>query len=72
MRTGISGGRSGFTPRFPDGGERIRSARVCADARTPLGSHELAAGLKKLEAALTARLDVHETAIVDVLRRIME
>ena len=36
------------------------------------GSKELAAELKKLEATLTARLDVHETAIVDVLRRIME
>ena len=36
------------------------------------GSRELAAELKKLEATLTARLDVHETAIVDVLRRIME
>jgi hypothetical protein len=35
-------------------------------------SHELTAELKKLEATLTARLDVHETAIVDVLRRIME
>lgn len=36
------------------------------------GSRELAAELKKLEAKLIARLDVHETAIVDVLRRIME
>ena len=36
------------------------------------GSHELAAELRKLDAKLTARLDVHETAIVDVLRRIME
>ena len=36
------------------------------------GSRELAVELKKLEAKLTARLDVHETAIVDVLRRIME
>ena len=36
------------------------------------GSKELAAELKKLEAKLTSRLDVHETAIVDVLRRIME
>jgi len=35
------------------------------------GSRELAMELKKLEAKLTARLDVHETAIVDVLRRIM-
>ncbi len=36
------------------------------------GSKELAVELKKLEAKLTARLDNHETAIVDVLRRIME
>lgn len=36
------------------------------------GSRELAAELKKLEAKLTTRLDVHETAIVDVLRRIMQ
>jgi len=36
------------------------------------GSKELAAELKKLEARLTSRLDVHETAIVDVLRRIMQ
>jgi len=36
------------------------------------GSKELAAELKKLETKLTARLDVHETAIVDVLRRIMQ
>jgi hypothetical protein len=36
------------------------------------GSKELAAELKKLEAKLTARLDVHESAIVDVLRRIMQ
>lgn len=36
------------------------------------GSRELAAELKKLDAKLTARLDVHETAIVDVLRRIMK
>lgn len=35
------------------------------------GSKELAAELKKIEAKLTARLDLHETAIVDVLRRIM-
>jgi hypothetical protein len=35
-------------------------------------SKELASELKKLEAKLTARLDVHETAIVDVLRRIMQ
>ena len=36
------------------------------------GSKELAVELKKLEAKLTIRLDVHEAAIVDVLRRIME
>ena len=36
------------------------------------GSKELAAELRKLEAKLTTRLDVHETAIVDVLRRIMQ
>lgn len=35
------------------------------------GSRELAAELKKLEAKLTARLDGHEAAIVDVLQRIM-
>ena len=35
-------------------------------------SHELAVELKKIEAALTARLDGHEIAIIDVLRRIME
>jgi phage regulator Rha-like protein len=35
------------------------------------GSKELAAELKKLEAKLTSRLDVHESAIADVLRRIM-
>lgn len=35
------------------------------------GSAELAGELKKLEAQLTARLDAHELAIVDVLRRIM-
>ena len=35
------------------------------------GSTELAAELKKLEAKLTARLDNHEVAIVDVLQRIM-
>ena len=35
-------------------------------------SGSLAAELKKLEAKLTTRLDVHETAIVDVLRRIMQ
>ena len=36
------------------------------------GSPELAAELKKIEAALTAWLDGHEVAIVEVLRRIME
>jgi hypothetical protein len=36
------------------------------------GSKELALELKKLEAKLTDRLDLHETAIVDVVRRIME
>ena len=35
------------------------------------GSTELAAELKKLEAKLTARLDSHEVAIIDVLQRIM-
>jgi hypothetical protein len=35
-------------------------------------SSSLAVELKKLEAKLTARLDVHETAIVEVLRRIMQ
>ncbi len=35
------------------------------------GSKELAAELKKLEAKLTARLDIHESAIVNVLQRIM-
>ena len=36
------------------------------------GSKELAAELKKLEAKLSARLDGHEVAIFEVLRRIME
>jgi hypothetical protein len=36
------------------------------------GSRELALELRKLDAKLTARLDGHETAIVEVLRRIME
>jgi phage regulator Rha-like protein len=36
------------------------------------GSKELARELKQLEAKLTSRLDIHESAIVDVLRRIME
>lgn len=35
------------------------------------GSKELAAELKKLETKLTSRLDVHEVAITEVLRRIM-
>ncbi len=35
------------------------------------GSKELATELKKLEAKLTSRLDVHEVAITEVLRRIM-
>jgi hypothetical protein len=35
------------------------------------GSRELAAELRKLDARLTARLDLHEIAIVDVLRRLM-
>ncbi|PYM15968.1 MAG: DNA-binding protein [Verrucomicrobia bacterium] len=35
------------------------------------GTKELARQLKALEAQLTARLDVHEAAIVDVLQRIM-
>jgi hypothetical protein len=36
------------------------------------GSRELAQQLAVLEQKLTARLDVHETAIVEILRRIME
>ena len=36
------------------------------------GTKELAAELRKLDAKLTARLDGHETAIFEVLRRIME
>ncbi len=36
------------------------------------GSKELAAELKQLESKLTIRLDVHEAAIVNVLRRIMQ
>jgi hypothetical protein len=35
------------------------------------GSRELAAELRKLDARLTARLDLHEIAIVEVLRRLM-
>ena len=35
------------------------------------GTKELARRLKALEAKLTARLDGHEAAIVDVLQRIM-
>lgn len=33
---------------------------------------ELARQLKELEAKLTSRLDIHETAIVQVLQRIMD
>lgn len=36
------------------------------------GTRELAAQLKELEAKITARLDVHETAIVEVLQRVMD
>ena len=36
------------------------------------GSQALAIELRKLDDKLTARLDGHETAIIDVLRRIME
>ncbi len=36
------------------------------------GTKELARQLADLEKKLTARLDVHETVIVDVLRRVME
>lgn len=36
------------------------------------GSKELASELRKLEAKLTDRLDVHEVAITEILRRIME
>src|SRR5438552_460771 len=36
------------------------------------GTRELAKQLKELEAKLTARLDVHESAIVEVLQRIMD
>lgn len=36
------------------------------------GTKELARQLAELERKLTARLDVHESAIVDVLRRVME
>ena len=36
------------------------------------GTKELAKQLADLEKKLTARLDVHETVIVDVLRRVME
>jgi len=36
------------------------------------GTKELARQLAVLEKKLTARLDVHETVIVDVLRRVME
>jgi len=36
------------------------------------GTRELAKQLKELEAKLTSRLDVHESAIVEVLQRIMD
>lgn len=36
------------------------------------GTRELSAELRKLEARLTARLDGHETAIFEVLQRVME
>jgi hypothetical protein len=36
------------------------------------GTNELARQLADLERKLTARLDVHESVIVDVLRRVME
>jgi predicted amino acid-binding ACT domain protein len=36
------------------------------------GTRELATQLKELEAKLTSRLDVHESAIVEVLQRIMD
>ena len=36
------------------------------------GTRELARQLKELEAKLTARLDVHEAAIVNVLQRLMQ
>jgi hypothetical protein len=36
------------------------------------GTKELARQLAGLEKKLTARLDVHESVIVDVLRRVME
>jgi hypothetical protein len=53
--------------------DRLRAAALRVRMREMLtGSKELAVELKKLEAKLTSRLDVHETAIVDVLRRIMQ
>jgi len=36
------------------------------------GTRELARQLKRLEAKLTSRLGIHETAIVEVLQRLME
>ena len=36
------------------------------------GTVELARQLKELESKLTSRLDVHETAIVEVLQKIMD
>ena len=46
--------------------------RAFVKMREPLGgTKELARQLRELEAKLTARLDGHEAAIVDVLQRIM-
>jgi hypothetical protein len=46
--------------------------RAFVQMRELLSSHEeLAQELRTLEAKLTARLDTHESAIVDVLHRIM-
>lgn len=46
--------------------------RAFVKMREMLGANrELADQLKELERKLTSRLDIHETAIVDVLRRIM-
>jgi hypothetical protein len=51
----------------------VHVVRAFIQMRTLLSSsQELAAELKKLEAKLTDRLDLHESAIVDVLRRIMQ
>jgi hypothetical protein len=47
--------------------------RAFVKMREMLGaSQELARELKDLETKLTSRLDVHETAIVEVLQRIMD